>query len=261
LTRQEAANPTYESLRKDAERRLQKLDPQASRMADIFREYNDELLAAIKKNPDRLTQDEAVDRVRLLKLGRYVAAEKLPKATVAVAGKSGSVPPDIERALKVAGWQTITGTWKKKADNIYEVTDGKVEANYANGALQVTIQKGGSGTVKAMVRNNHRESYGTYSGYGSGYGVKYEGHACQLYTPYSPMYNNSTFRPWLEREIAIPDALPKTTVLLTISGSATEIHINGKKEKAFNYNITKDGPFIIEVEGTVTIEFPAAKGQ
>jgi hypothetical protein len=171
------------------------------------------------------------------------------------------VPVDVERTLKTAGLTTITGAWKKKAENVYEVTDGKLEAPKLNGAVQVIVHKGGTGSVKVMVRNSHREYVGSYYSWGSGYGFKVESAVAKMYTATGGYYStaSSGYRPYFERDIQIPGA--KNRVVIQIAEGALQLFVNDKREHNSKYPLNKEGPFIIEVDGTMTIESPQAVGQ
>jgi hypothetical protein len=205
------------------------------------------------------------ERIVKLQLPSLLPADKLPQITApagkATAGRTtaNNVPPDIERTLKSAGWEKVTGNWKKIADNVYEVTNGKLETAKTNGAIQVIVVKGGTGSVSALVRNSSSNSeYSGFYSYASGYGGKIEDGVCKLYTPYSA-YSNNSFRPYMEREVNLPDAYPKNILMVTVNESHLEIHVNGKRERNADYRISRDGPFIIEIQGTMTIESPMAK--
>ncbi|HEY3320306.1 MAG TPA: hypothetical protein VGP72_07565 [Planctomycetota bacterium] len=296
IRKDETGGPNYPSMRMDAERRLLTLNPYTQQLSAILTEYAQEMDAVYKKSPDSLIQSEVAERVQKLHMADYVAAEKLPKvgavalapstpskdtSAVVTSTSSGTmdVPPDVERALRQAGWTKITGKWTKKSENVYEVTDGKLEAAKTNGAIQVAVHRGGTGTVKAFVRNGFDAATSTSSSSTTtsksnlgltGYGMVFQGGKANLITPcqnysssysYSVVPSNTGFKPLVEREIALVGALAKDVLLVSINEGACEIHLNGKKEKAFNYKVPKDGPFAIEVKGTATIEAPGAKGQ
>jgi hypothetical protein len=278
----EAANPAFASKRKDCETRILRLNPYATRYTAALADYTTELNTITKKVTDALTLEEACERADMLQLRSVLPPEKAPKfdrPAVAVAKKPdgpmdpisrltgrrinpepvNNVPPDVERVLKAAGWEKITGTWKKKADNVYEVTDGKLETAKINGAIQVIVHKGGSGHVKAMVRNSQEDYYGS-SSYGTGYGYMIEGETSKVYAP-SGGYSNNKFYSYMEREDPIQGGLPKTLVTVTVEEGKLEYFINNISKKRANYPISKSGPFIVEVKGTMTIEAPKAMGK
>ena len=265
LGRDEKAKPEYAMKRQDAERRLQKLNVHAGALKSYMDEYATELGRIYKKNPDSLTAEEAHNRMRELALSNYVS--KLPDIPPPAPKQKSrgkeklEMPPDVERVLKTSGWTSFTGVWKKKAEKVFEVTDGKLEAAKVNGAVQVFIHAGSTGSVKVMVRNSYKEYEGMYSYYGSGYGVIIKGSNCKVFTPYSWGFSTAKYEPYMEREVNLPDANPKNYVMVQVMDTKLEITVNGKKEKVANYQISKDGPFIIEVTGTATIESPAAVGQ
>jgi hypothetical protein len=287
LAKGEKANPDFAQKRGDANRRLQKLNPYAMQFGSLVEDYAQELNRIMKKVPDTLTAEEARNRVDVLNLAALLPKEKLPnlpppakKPTPATnetgdgPGRVGfinrgfrqpkevvtNVPPDVERALKDAGWTKITGTWKKKAEKVYEVTDGKLEANKLNGAIQVFVHKGDTGSVSALVRTRKYEwSYMDEMDDLSGFGVVIKGRNCKVYTPMG--WSSSSYTPYLEREVALPEANAKNYALITIQDNKLEITVNTKREKNANYPIAKDGTFVISVSGTATIETPQAAGQ
>lgn len=277
----EAGNPAFATKRQDAERRVKALNPYAMRLAGILADYTQELNAITKKTPDSLTLEEACDRADVLNLRTILAPDKGPKFARpetktpakddSAPDKSSfvrrsrqeeaptSVPPEVERALKAAGWTTITGTWKKKADNVYEVSDGKLETEKFNGAVQVIVHKGGTGSVKVMVRNYLKENEG-YSGdhWATGFGWWIEGGSAKIYFP--DQYG-AKFDSHLDRVESLPAAMPKNKVTVTVNEGKLEYILNDKALRRGSYPIPKNGPFVIAVEGTMTIESPQAVGQ
>ena len=231
----------------------------------------------------------------------YVPANKLPEIQKPNAAKTDNqphrplakdapvttvLPPDVERALKAAGWTTITGVWKKKTEGVYEVTDGKLETAKVNGALQFTVS--GPGKVTAFVRNDNRDPWvhsiggggngsggsgasSSDAGFGhfqwpSGYGVSISDRECKAYTPQGGWANNNDYYPGYDHTTNLA-ATPKHQVLITVqdkeNGKSTALTalVDGKKEVNCNYKLNKDGPFTIEVKGTVILEDPKAAGQ
>jgi hypothetical protein len=287
FAKDEGANPTFASKRLDAERRVKSLNPYATRYAEAMTEYSMSLGTITKKTPDSMTAEEALDRVTILQLANVVPPEKLPniekpalktpeKTVKHVIDDEGfirtvkkevvnSIPPDVERALKANGWATVTGTWKKKEGAVYEVTDGKLETPKTNGALQILVPKGNTGKIRIMVRDKPTSSGGIVysSSYSStGYGFMVEGAVAKLYSAsggYFYSTSSGIYRPYFERDIALP--LPKNKILIQITGGKLEMYVNDKREHNSNYKLNPDGPFVIEVDGTCTIEDPRAAGQ
>jgi hypothetical protein len=178
---------------------------------------------------------------------------------------AAGIPPEVERALKAAGWTTITGSWKKIAHNVYEVTDGKLESKKTNGGVQVTF-RGGEGTLRVMVRNSatsnaagivFRDAEGV-----NGYGYVINGGRCKIYTPSGGMTSNDNYFPNLDHSIELPG--PRTALLVTAADTTKatrlEMLVNGKRESLTNYRINRDGTFLIDIAGTMTIESPKAGG-
>lgn len=289
FAKEEASNPGFASKRLDAERRVKLLNPHAPRFAELMTDYAQTLGQICKKTPDSLTAEEAQDRINALHLADVVPPDKLPaidspkpvadqSASKPNPGSGGpapsgirqpnppagaSVPPDVERALKAAGWTTITGSWKKKSDNVYEVSNGKLETPKTNGALQVVIDKGSTGYIKVMLRNSQNQGTyynGSYSA--SGYGFVVEGATAKIYSPSGGyIYSSSmgVYRPYLERDVPLPN--PRNRLKVQISENKLEMFVNDGRVHNSNYKLSKDGPFVIEIDGTWTIESPQAVGQ
>jgi len=291
FAKEETSNPAFASKRLDAERRVKLLNPYALRFADAMTDYAQTLCQICKKSPDSLTAEEALDRMDALHLADVVPPDKLPaidrpkpppdKTTAKPKpgpGDNGnfpppympskkevvtSVPPEVERTLKTAGWTVITGTWKKKSDNVYEVTDGKLETPKTNGALQVILHKGGTGNIRIMVRNNQGRSsyyYSSSSYYANGYGLAVEGATARMYSA-SGGYSSSggVYRSYYERDVPLP--APKNKILIQINEGKLQIFVNDQRVHNSNYTLSKEGPFAIEIDGTWTIESPQAMGQ
>lgn len=277
----EGAKPAYASKRLDAETRVKRLNEYAVRFSTLMTDYTQELNTITQKNADSLTLDEACDRADALNLRTILPTGKGPKFEREVAAKpekkkeSGRissrmhddedapavtvVSPEIERELKSAGWTKITGTWKKKATNVYEVTDGKVEAEKLNGAVQVVVDKlADKSSVKCMVRNRYTDNEGS-SSWGTGYGFVVKSNSYKVYTPETAMVTESD--PYLERENNLPPGSLKNVFLMMVNESRLEYLVNSKNVRLTTYKIVKEGPFIVQVKGTATIEMPAAKGQ
>jgi regulation of enolase protein 1 (concanavalin A-like superfamily)/tetratricopeptide (TPR) repeat protein len=285
LARDEAANPALGVKRGDAERRVRALNPHAMRLAEALTDYALSLGAIVKRVPDSMTQEEVAERIGMLRLANFVPPDKLPDVSKVVAKGPAKtvkrvvddegfvrtvtkevvtqVPPEVERALKAAGWTTITGTWKKKAENVYEVTNGKLETPKTNGALQVIVHKEGTAKVKVMVRNNQRDDSTYYSTYAStGFGFVVSSSAAKMYSAvggYSYYNTGGVYKPYYERDVQL--AGPKSKFMIQINDGKVEMYVNAKREHNSNYKLSKDGPFAIEVDGTATIESPQAAGQ
>lgn len=296
-----SAHPEFASKITDAKTRLQAVNPYAAQFSGAMEDYAQDLGKIVKKDNDALTNEEAYSRVQVLCLASIVPASKMPdiqkpgprqpeKNSGHISTKVSSdaptvtnVPLDVERALKSAGWTTITGQWKKKPDGSYEVTNGKLETQKINGAIQFTVVSGGAGTVSAMVRNDNREPFVHSSGSGNsgsttstgmgmsrysfatGYGVVLSDRDCKVYTPQGGYVGNEYY-PGLDHTTTL-QPISKHLVLITVSekeggkGTALAIQVDGKKENNSNYKLNKDGPFTIEIKGTVVIEDPKAAGQ
>jgi len=296
FAKEEAANPAFGGKRVDAERRVRALNPYALRYADVMTDYARELAAIAKKLPDAMTLEEAWDRITTLQLATVVPPEKMPvierpapkvvkvdkpdvpaprpgpadgpgprpSSVTPTEIVTNDVPVDVERALKAAGWSTISGTWRKKAENVYEVTNGKLEAPKVDGGVQVIVHKG-EGTVKVMVRNARKDNPTLLPKDIKGYGYKITGNKVRVFS--TAMYGidmlmtTSSAPPQAYRDMTLSDANARNLFAITIQDGLLEMYINGKREHRSNYKLPKDGPFIIEVSGTATVESPKAAGQ
>jgi len=285
LGRLEGASPAMGAKRRDAETRLLRLNPHGSKFMNVLADYTAELNTITKKNSDSLTLDEACERADQLKLRAMLSPDKAPKferpkAVAAADDKSAlgvrrvfnggangprNVPPDIEAALKAAGWTTIGGSWKKTGDKIYEVTDGKLECEKLNGAIQLIVHKspaGASGRVQALVRNHHPGNYSPMGGstnYATGFGFIVEGLTARIYCAGST-YNGSPDAA-VDRIENLNEGSPKNLFTIVIDDGKMEYSINNVVKRKNNYPLSKSGPFRIQIDGTMTIENPQAKGQ
>ena len=289
----------------EARRRLAPLNPYAGRLTASAEEYAAELSAVFKKWQDALTQDEIARRINYLKLEQYVPAEKLPKVTVssrtpgggdsgpkrdpddgprmrprlrnpdakAEDAKADNVPPDVERALRAAGWTSIKGTWKLVRKDVYEVTDGRLEAQKVNGAISVIVGRNSTGTVGVVARYDpkampsyYNESDGDldgYSSYGAGYGYVVKGNKYATYGPYAYSYRDD-YGPYRDRVQALPDGPKNHFSVSSLSGAkgvTLEWYFNGKRQGNLTWKLTQEGPFVIWVRGAATLELPQAVGQ
>src|SRR5206468_3270936 len=141
----------------------------------------------------------------------------------------------------------VSGVWTKKAEGIYETTDGKLEAEKTNGAVSVILPKTNS-EVKIYVRRAGMTGGSPYVEFGSGFGFKIEGSLVKLFTPFS-RYSGINAVPFKEREIQLKDA-PRTKFTVSVNDNVLEYYINDKREKQTSFKINRDGPIVIEVGGT-----------
>ena len=282
----QAGDPLSRAKAKDCDKHILKLSPYTTQFNTAMDEYAQELGKIAAKNTDTLTLEEAHNKVTTLNLSQYVAADKMPESLKFTAKPKPAtpastmrrpfvqqdeapvvtnVPPDVERALKAAGWTTITGTWKKKSEGVYEVTDGKVEAKVVNGVMQVIVPKGGTGTVRMFCRNSNHEWMGESitqrdaSRYPTGFGyIIKEGEAKQ-YAPsggWTDMENNNL--PDMDKSNSLTQ--PKNRFTVQVVDNKLELTLNELSPRKMNAKITKEGPFVISVVGTMIIETPQVKG-
>jgi hypothetical protein len=177
-----------------------------------------------------------------------------------------SVPPEVERALRAAGWTTISGTWKQVEKNVYEVTEGRLEAQKTNGAISVIVRKGFTGPISIFARYAAKERSSTFyfEEWGPGYGLRLKGTTFSVFAPYIGFRSGDVY-PYNERTTNLVDG-PKHIYTVEAVANARGftrlvIQVDGKREKMSDYQIATDGPFVIEIKGTATIEQPQAVGQ
>jgi tetratricopeptide (TPR) repeat protein len=267
----------------EIKRRMAALNPTLAGLTAAMEEYAQELEALATKAPDRATREDIAARLAGLRLERYVAPEKLPsiaasgpseradpvRPTPAPPSTKAAAYPDAERALRSAGWTVVTGAWKPMEKNVFEVTDGRIEAPHLYGAVSVVVHRGG-GEVAVFARYRTGVTYssstwprdrGRYS-YAPGFGAILQGSAASLYGPYQ-YYRTRDNVPHFDYDARLADA-PKHGLALTVSSvnNATrmEVFIDGKRERLWQYQLP-DGPFVIMVRGTATLELPQVKGQ
>ncbi len=187
-----------------------------------------------------------------------------------------NVPPDVERELKALGWTIITGTWVKKSTGVYEATNGKLEAAKVVGGVDVLVHKiASSASVRAAVRNesssssdssivHSSSSFFSGSDY-AGFGVTVRSKDARLSGPAIAggfmMTNGNKYEPSSIRTETLPDAASKTHVTTTITDDTLELSVNEKKSFRFkDAKMPKVGSFMIQINGTATIENPRCVG-
>ncbi len=289
---------------KDAKHRAQQTNPYAMRLQQVMTLYTRDLDAIAKKNPDRIMMGVANERAKTLNLAHYVPPGEMPsfasKSTPPPTTRkpepkrpsrdpwgrrrsrsepedevakpaANSVPPAIERALKSAGWSTISGTWKKTSptSKVYEVTDGKLVAQKKQGAVSVIVHAGSKGKVSVLVRAKKRLSF-TTDFYGrtrsssesmSGFGFTVSSSSAAVYTPINSYGSDGTgYVPYKEFDQNLP-AFPKNIFMVSIVNNKLEMYLNQKKLRSSKYPLDDDGDFVIEISGTRKIELPQAGGR
>jgi hypothetical protein len=189
-------------------------------------------------------------------------------ASVSLAAEAkheAKVDPDVEKELKAAGFSDITGTWKKVKPNVYEVTDGGLEAKRTNGTLSVTVGPDIKGTLEVLVRNGHEEKNYQMMGTNNmvttihaytGYGVSITDGKCDVYAP--KMVAKNTYVPFKSTYVTLAKT-DKTKIEVSVQDSQLKVHVNEKQPASANYKIDQSGPFSIIVKGTMQIESPSAK--
>jgi hypothetical protein len=183
--------------------------------------------------------------------------------------EEAGVPPEVEKALRAAGWTAIKGTWKLVEKNVYEVTDGKLEAQKTNGIVFVVIRDGATGSVSLFVRRSF-EDYsssedGTLPDRAPGYGFTIRRRSYGIYTPWSSPYLSNDWRPYKGQGGVLAEA-PRhafSVQAVTDPKGATELiyFLDGKRSKACKYQVPLEGPMVLTVSGTAVIETPTAQGQ
>ncbi|MCZ7649390.1 MAG: hypothetical protein M5U26_29725 [Planctomycetota bacterium] len=287
LTRAAASQRTLQYKAREAEISMRRLNPFASGLQREMEKYTFELEKIVQRSPDSLTEGATFQHAKSLNLAHYVAPEKMPRfkqpsAPAAASNNTGpreqpapaaALTPEIERALKGAGWKTIAGSWKKVGVNVYEATDGRLEADFVHGALSVLVHRGGKGKVTAFVRNEKDEEepdarntrmsgFGMGGGPSSGFGAVVEGNKVDIYSPSDSFGGSgSNWEPWKAHTSPLPDGFPKDAIVVSVARNNLDIFVNNKKEKKTTYQIRESGQFVIIVKGTKTLELPQARGQ
>ncbi len=255
--------------RADAERRLKAVNPLAVKLNGYYEDYARDLDRLASKLPDSMTLAALTERAEQLKLDKILPAEKAPKFLADAkknleAGKDGVVgtSPEVERELKALGWTTVTGSWVKKGQGIYEAKDGKLEAQKTNGSIDLFVLKGGTGTVKACVRNNFNA--GNFFDLNlSGYGVLFKGKECRLYGPNAMVmkFMSGNLDPALIRADPLPDANAKNHATIVVNEGSLDYNVNDKRHSVANNKLPREGGFVVEVTGTMTVETPRCVGR
>ncbi|HLX65127.1 MAG TPA: hypothetical protein VKX17_27910 [Planctomycetota bacterium] len=195
--------------------------------------------------------------------------------------KNGTTTPEVEKELKALGWATVSGSWVKKGPNIYEATDAKLEAPKTSGTIDLWIVKDPNiakdTVVKAAVRNDAANAQ--FGGFGNpgggpttnemnGYGIRYEGKDFREFGhgdrnrrgPGGGRGQQANNGPM---EVGRHNTTEgRNHFVVKIDDSTLEIYFNDSR----TYNtsaakIAKNGNFMIDVNGTVTIEMPKVTGQ
>jgi len=196
------------------------------------------------------------------------AAQDLSRAIV-----DPGIPTEVVKPLVAAGWSTLKGHWKKISENVYEVTDGALECTREDGTLQVTAYKG-SGELKALVRAAQpefpAESRGNYkkTSFEKGFGVVVREQQCHVFVPLTSGmagWPGNDVYPYSDHTVPLKDApkvdekSQKHQFTISVADSTLEIQIDGKTDRRTSYRIPKNGPFVVEVKGTLVIEDPRAQ--
>jgi len=207
--------------------------------------------------------------------GRFGNFER-PKA-------EGATSPDVEKELKALGWTTVTGTWVKKEAGVYEATDAKLEAIKSNGVIDFWVVKSsGDGTIKATVRTEPKNENpgppggGGFPGFGGlgenemlGYGIFYKSKEYKDYG-YSDKNGGRMARRGGGNGGSITalathplnEAAPKHHFSVKVEDTTVDMFYNNSGvDRSSNAKLTKSGSFVIDVNGTVTIEAPRCTGQ
>jgi hypothetical protein len=172
---------------------------------------------------------------------------------------------DSEKELKAAGFAEITGAWKKIKPNVYEVTDGSLEAKRVNGTLSVIVAGDAKGTLEVLVRNGHEEKEYRIAGANNvitsihaftGYGVSITDGKCSVYSP-KPV-GQKQYVPVKSTDLVLAKN-DKSKIEVSVQDSQLKVNVNEKHPASANFKIDQSGPFSIVIKGTMQIESPSAK--
>ena len=198
----------------------------------------------------------------------------------------GATAPEIEKELKALGWATVTGTWVKKSTGVYEATDAKLEAPKTNGVIDFMVLKGGGeGTVKATVRTDPKNANTGGFGGGGGPGGG-DGPSESDITGYGTFYRGKDFKTYGYGERnkmkkggggggfggggsiihlstnTINEVAPKNHFQIKVDDNALDLFYNGSSiNRIANTKFSHTGTFVLDVNGTVTLEAPRCSGQ
>jgi len=230
-----------------------------------------------------------VSRVTELDLPGILPADKVPKFYATVLAEKDArekkvTLPDVERELKALGWTVVKGQFIRKAPGIYESTQGRLEVARTNGRMEFILHKGGGdGTVNATVRSEFGEQKDNNGGGGGrnrnrgfpgfaprdtsveGYGMIASMHEVKSYGIEENTgqgrggpggFGGGNRDPHLLGTNKLAD-VPKHHFLITASENTLEFFVDGQREtKVSSGKVSQKGPFVLDVNGTVTIEAP-----
>ena len=195
---------------------------------------------------------------------------------------AGTTAPEVEKELKSLGWATVTGTWVKKSTGVYEATDAKLESPKTNGLIDFMIVKnGGEGTVKATVRTDTKNAAerGAGGGGGLGEGAGFENEMLGYGTFYRGKdYRNFGFGERKLRRMGvggggagtitpvgtfpINETFSKSRFTVKVEDNSIELSYNNVvTTRSSSPKLNHTGTFVLDVNGTVTIEAPRCTGQ
>jgi hypothetical protein len=193
----------------------------------------------------------------------------------------GTTAPDVERELKALGWDAVKGQWTKKGPNIFEGTNARLEAKKMIGGVDVTVWKGYTGSIIAAVRDESSDT--EYMGYASsssgtsssrfssyhsvnGYGLLL-GKDCKLFAPGSWSgwggfgSSSGKYESYLYNSYPLTEA-PKYHLTVMLAEPSFDALLNDKKLLHKNDKDTPArGQFVLEIDGTATLEVPRAAGK
>ncbi len=205
--------------------------------------------------------------------------------------QEGVTAPEVEKELKALGWTSVVGMWVKKGPGVYEATDAKLEAPKINGVIDFWVVKGGDGTVKAMVRSDPKNASSGFGGFGGGQGGGKEGGdgpSESDMTGYGTFYRGKDFKNYGYGErfgkgkkgggpgggfgggfgithlitTSINESNAKNHFQIKIDENSLDFYYNGTPTKyPANIKMSHTGNFVLDVNGTITVEAPRCTGQ
>ena len=140
-----------------------------------------------------------------------------------------------------------------------------LEAKVANGVMQLTVPKGGSGLIRMFCRNSNNEFVGDMMSqrelgrYATGFGYIIKDGEAKQYAPTSGWTDGENNNlPDVDKTNSL--SLPKNRFTVQVVDNKLELTLNDSSPRKTNARITHDGPFTIQVVGTMIIEMPQVKG-
>jgi len=274
-------NTVYEDYSQDLDKIVKKLPDSLTEVSALERVNELELPGVLP--PDKLPKFYASAQAAMEKKARANDTAMLDtpgapgmakrKRKGLAAKAEGASDADVETELKALGWNTVSGTWVKKSAGVYETTGGRLEALKLNGMIDFSVIKGGGeGTVRASVRTEPKGG-GTELGsapesemlgvgtYFRGKDFRNFGYGERVRAKRALANGVAASGPMSIGLFPINEALPKQHFTVKIEDVQLECYYNNNlSSRSTNTRLPHTGTFVLDVNGTVTIEAPRCAG-